>query len=492
MNTETKFDAAMIGGFDDDMEIVSVDLSPNAKGMYYAEHRSAMSYAAAVSELVDNAFDAGANEIRILIDKDRFEIRDDGAGCPDLKEMARWWESDQTRKDRLGRYGVGFKSASISLGTQFVIDSVCNGVKSRLCLDWSNIKDWASQMGRSRTNNPSGTIITIWGGSGRQCPKLGDLRQALGMTFAPALRAGRKILLKFYGKDEFIEPVKFPDLVRSFEVEDSAVFGQNEIAFRMVFGVVAERRPFGKCFTFAHLHRTVCSNSEACDDLTPSPRFFAWVDLIGREWPLEKHKQTIVESPEREWLYSRLYEECADLLIELQEEGENVELEDLSEQIEAAFFGVGTNVGKPRRKRTGIEKGTVEPVDTPRKVHEAEVVRVNPERDVRERGSKAARRVGGFNLVYGPMPNKLVGNIESTGTSKKRLTIFLDQNHPYLIWTLNGRKEGGLDPRLGVAVAMVSSYLQIGKANFEFAFDEWLADYSRVLLNLVKNEVPEC
>lgn len=97
------------------MKVPPSDLYLSIRGIQYAFHE-------ALADLVDNSIDADATRVWVNADKDEIIIADDGNGM-DLDELAvaitPWRagrKNEKMRRGKRGKFGIGMKSASFSLG----------------------------------------------------------------------------------------------------------------------------------------------------------------------------------------------------------------------------------------------------------------------------------------------------------------------------------------------------------------------------------------
>ena len=90
-----------------------------------------------VCELIDNGFDAGASRCELEWRRGNyFCIRDDGNGCNDIEKMLTLGKHFRQPTTRLGRYGIGLKSAACWLWGELVIDTCCNGQRLYKTTTW--------------------------------------------------------------------------------------------------------------------------------------------------------------------------------------------------------------------------------------------------------------------------------------------------------------------------------------------------------------------
>jgi hypothetical protein len=97
------------------MQVAPADLYLSIRGIQYAFHE-------AVADLVDNSIDANASSVWITTDKKQIVVADDGNGmdAAALEEAITPWRAGKkdakVRRGQRGKFGIGLKSASYSLG----------------------------------------------------------------------------------------------------------------------------------------------------------------------------------------------------------------------------------------------------------------------------------------------------------------------------------------------------------------------------------------
>ncbi|MDZ4662965.1 MAG: ATP-binding protein [Pseudomonadota bacterium] len=110
------------------MKVPPSDLYLSIRGIQYAFHE-------ALADLVDNCIDANAARIWIKADKGEIIIADDGDGMgrDDLETAITPWRAGSTkahlRKGKRGKFGIGMKSASFSLGDCLEVHTKADGSK---------------------------------------------------------------------------------------------------------------------------------------------------------------------------------------------------------------------------------------------------------------------------------------------------------------------------------------------------------------------------
>ncbi len=107
-----------------------------------------------IRELVNNAFDADATEVRVDILPDRIVIADNGSGMDEAglrlyftigASQKRTKEtSHRFSRTRIGEYGIG-KFSALAVSARFEIETQCDQFHARLIFDkeaWSRHEDW--------------------------------------------------------------------------------------------------------------------------------------------------------------------------------------------------------------------------------------------------------------------------------------------------------------------------------------------------------------
>jgi len=151
----------------------------------------------ALSELIDNSIDAGANTITILQDGKpgnwNFIIKDDGEGMsPELLSKALELSSPDLEygDSDIGNFGVGLKAAifGITHSGLVTIETISDGVKSIVSVDVDEVGHTDIQS--FSTTEPSGTVITLPNHTKRVDDAL--ITKYLGVTYHPAFSNNRK------------------------------------------------------------------------------------------------------------------------------------------------------------------------------------------------------------------------------------------------------------------------------------------------------------
>lgn len=131
--------------------MTNINITPNAAKLIESLRHLTYTNEAAIADIVDNSFDAGANDINVITERGEdpyILITDDGCGM-DLGTMQEAIKlGSDTEKDQtdLGRFGMGLVTAGISMGRRIeVISKVDGGEPGKVALDLDHIveaKEW--------------------------------------------------------------------------------------------------------------------------------------------------------------------------------------------------------------------------------------------------------------------------------------------------------------------------------------------------------------
>ncbi len=184
------------------METVErINITPD-KSIYSKLGQAGYTVAEALAELIDNAIDARVQGVDIEIDlgKEKITVQDNGRGM-DKKTAAESIVLGKSNKKagELGQFGLGLKTACMSLGKRFVIETTTKNSDELYILtfdedeflsqktsDWSNFE---IKVKKGVEKGKSGTKITIEKLKVKTYPNLLDVvRKHLGQRFAPFIK----------------------------------------------------------------------------------------------------------------------------------------------------------------------------------------------------------------------------------------------------------------------------------------------------------------
>ena len=128
-----------------------------------------------IRELVNNAYDADATEVRVIMNSFLVSVKDNGSGMDEgglrqyftigseLKKSET--ESPRFKRRRIGEFGIG-KFAALAASKQFEIETQKENFRGRLVFDkesWSQHEDWHLDLERLEPSpeRGNGTIVTL-------------------------------------------------------------------------------------------------------------------------------------------------------------------------------------------------------------------------------------------------------------------------------------------------------------------------------------------
>jgi HSP90 family molecular chaperone len=146
-----------------------------------------------VRELVNNAYDADAELVEIIMTDDAIEIRDNGSGM-DMEGLKQYFnigsqqklsspKSPRFNRDRIGMFGIG-KFASLSACKRFEVITKRNDFVGRVIFDkeqWENAGDsWRLPFEKLPADfrKQDGTTVVLTGLIGHSMPKISRPRSS--------------------------------------------------------------------------------------------------------------------------------------------------------------------------------------------------------------------------------------------------------------------------------------------------------------------------
>jgi len=129
-----------------------------------------------IRELVNNAYDADASQVKVTIQPDFVEVKDDGSGMDweglqqyfNIGSQEKLFQSKSSKydRDRIGQFGIG-KFASLAACEKFEVHTQKGDFAARVTFDkdsWSQNSDtWdlPVEMIQSNSNQKDGTTVTL-------------------------------------------------------------------------------------------------------------------------------------------------------------------------------------------------------------------------------------------------------------------------------------------------------------------------------------------
>jgi len=179
-----------------------IDITPD-KSLMPKMAQTGYSFVQAISELVDNSIDARLESaplvVRVELKRDSIQVMDNGTGMTE-EEAGRCLKlAHSIKKGKLGEFGLGLKTACLSLGRRFRIYTTTKPDSEKYIVDFdedrwmtSNEVDWghfplkALKKGQPMSH---GTTVKIDRLKVKTTGRTTNLRDSLALRFAPFIRA---------------------------------------------------------------------------------------------------------------------------------------------------------------------------------------------------------------------------------------------------------------------------------------------------------------
>ncbi len=210
----------------------SIDITPD-KSLMPKMAQTGYSFVQAISELVDNSIDARTEDeplvVKVELKRDSIQVLDNGTGMTE-GEAARCLKlAHSEKKGKLGEFGLGLKTACLSLGKRFRIFTTTKQDSEKYILDFDEDK-WMESTDVNWTRFPlkalpkskpmsHGTTVKIDRIKVKTLGRTTNLRETLALRFAPFIRAG-EVVIEVNGKKAKVqEPVLTEEGKTEFEFE---------------------------------------------------------------------------------------------------------------------------------------------------------------------------------------------------------------------------------------------------------------------------------
>lgn len=322
-----------------------------------------MTWPSAISELIDNSFDAGATRVELRFstsNQDRhWEVSDDGKGCPDISKMLPLGSHfDQgTALQPVGMWGVGLKDAWAFSGQSISIDTVCKGRRGVLQLSVSDVVDLTGPDPKyvDAKDSPSGTTVRLSMDRTRRAPKQ-ETWDRIQWIFTPALSQGRQITVELPGGKRKIplKPVETPPFVES--TEDSFEVDGKQVS--IAIGIVKDGyRMTNGPFWIMYGHRIIRHSTIGAGRY--STLRMGGKIILGKGWALTKNKDDLSDLSEE--LGDAIFSRIEPLLRKHERLSEDVESAALKAELETMLNDSIKAATKEKRNSPENQTGAVMP-----------------------------------------------------------------------------------------------------------------------------------
>ena len=181
----------------DNMQVKEIDITPD-KSLMPKMGQAGYSISQAISELIDNAVDARFPDkilaIQVTLKPDYIEIVDDGIGMNEQQASRCLKLAYSEKKNQLGEFGLGLKTAAQSLGKTFSVITTTLKDENEYIIkfdedEWLKSGNWTKHpmhIKKSSSMEESGTTVLIENLKIKYYPNLAtSIKDDLGIRFAP-------------------------------------------------------------------------------------------------------------------------------------------------------------------------------------------------------------------------------------------------------------------------------------------------------------------
>ena len=426
----------------------------------------------ALSELVDNSFDANATRVVIQTIGRTVVVTDDGKGMKDVRSAVTL--GDHQSQGGIGMYGIGLKDAWLSAGDKISIETTSGKHCQTLEVDIAQLDDnWnGPDPSVNESEKGTGTEITLHLRRNKKQPR-DEVFQKLAWVFAPAIEQGRQILWQVAkNKKRPLSPAKLPamtDIVSdSFEVEGKYV--------EIYIGLMKEgERIRGGPFWIQHKHRIIESSSIGSKG--QSAFGVAGRIVLGDGWKFTKNKDSIDDSLDE--LENEIHNRIWSVLKKAEQQSFNVETLQLQAEIKALLDDAVGNLKREKRSPKRESVGTVAPKNTGRKRKHASKIS-DLSGGVSDKGK---RRQRGFTVDWCQDGDDSMGSYEP-----RTATVKLNLENPFVS---RCRKQQNREALLSVAVAILSQWLcdsPDGSQSTMFEVEDFGKTFGRIIRSVPHEE----
>lgn len=438
-----------------------------------------------LAELIDNAFDAGAMNVRIVVEagsprgKDtehgKISVVDDGDGCADVRVLASIGLREQHDRETSGRYGVGLKDASLWIGkdaSSVEFSSVRDGKRRWLVVDWdliSKSNTWkipSDAMGEEDAfPGERGTTVTLCRiGRKINFDSLATRVETFGYWYFSALSRGRTLSMQFGNRPPVAcVPWQLPDMEHTCEAVVQVPRTGNPmdgfLTARVKAGIVPDDLPNPKHgLTYCHATRVIIPHSGNGLGAAPIARVCGIVE-IGNEWDLAKNKNGFERSDE-------LFEAVEGALEQLIKAAGAAAMKvpageallHLGESLSDLFASDLQRIRNKKAKRRGIVRAAELPGVKPTGAG-------SPHRDAADKqaGNRMTGRGGGpcITVEFVPIEGDTVGHCTDDGR------VMLNERNGTVAALRAGSKMDGTDPLSMMVFSLVAGWFADQESQLE-------------------------
>jgi hypothetical protein len=404
---------------------------------------NSMTWLVALSELCDNSFDAGANQVRVSFNTHHrhrnVEVVDDGKGCSNIERMLTIGDHFVQRDTRLGRYGVGLKEAACWMWGKLWIRTASRGKLRTGQVDWGWLvkqDTWDISRPTEMPCEKTGTALEFVSIDKRFPQNMDKLMNGLGYVFAPAIWSGKQITLASKGKEPmpcraWSMPVVEDDVYDEFGVNGKSVKLHAGV---LPVGIHEERNGFN----YFHAHRIIMNTSMGSGEYS-TQRICGKVEL-GKGWSLSKNKGGI-EDIDASVLSEEIYKRCLGILEKAKVQTDEFLCDEIQSEVNVKLRMFFQNKDKAKRRPRENNTGAVDPKDTGRRHRDAKDRQ--PGRTLLD-----TDEVSKIRMEWKTMSDDKIGDVDLRG-----MVIYLNDHHDRLLHHRDDKNTGAL---VDICLAMLS------------------------------------
>lgn len=397
------------------MSADEINFAPDVQGTIEATRSRMIGWREILGELIDNAFDAGATSVDIVIDNKEITVTDNGDGCSDFEAMLTMGKHTRHRSTQLGRYGVGLKDAAWWVGGPTRITSVHRGVKQVLSVNWDALSRWSlPSPHKTEAAGSRGTVIRF-DRIARRFPdgkQFDDLLADIGFIYTPAIKHGKQISFRRgRGPIRLAQRHELPTGLTD-TIDDRILVGDKRA--RVFVGIVPEGVDNPKPgISYTHGFRVIIPATALGCGGYGCARLAGWV-ILEDGWRLTRNKDDI--SAHKEELADAVYARIKDVVAKASRQAMALRSASLSESLTAEFRDLVMSGDGEKEKRDSPKNptGRVEPKNSGRT------------REPRKTQSDGFRKnAGRLRIDFRAFNDDSLGSVDRDGG-----TIWLAENHP--------------------------------------------------------------
>jgi len=350
---------------------------PPGSGLFRILANRDLSWFKVLGELIDNSFDAASTRVEIEMYPKQFAVSDDGNGCRDILLIVQPAQRDSHETTKLGRYGIGAKDALAWIASEDGVISIASTYRGNRYSTIVDLRDYAlsgwqlREPGVEGTANIRGTRIEVRNPVHRapDGERLQELKDRISFFYSPAMQAGKQILIRTGASKKPITLTAFQ--YPEFDEVIDEILDVNGKKAHIRIGITKEgaQNPYPG-IAYQHEWRVIkrSLNGEGCEGVS-SARIFGTVQVMGNEWGLTTNKDNLRDA---DALYDAVQHRCAGLYAKVKTLHERIELDGLTQAVEAELGAMLPRIAaepnkKAKREKTEELEGTVTPKETDQK-----------------------------------------------------------------------------------------------------------------------------